>query len=130
MDPALEQRIRDAYAAFAAGDVDGAVAGIAEDATLINPPDAVETGTLHGREALRAALQRLHDDFEYDSLEVLEVAQGPRGVVVVSRWVGRGRGSGAPMEVTLTHVFELSGGRVATYRWFYSVAEGREAAGL
>ena len=34
------------------------------------------------------------------------------------------------MEVTLTHVFELSGGRVATYRWFYSVAEGREAAGL
>jgi ketosteroid isomerase-like protein len=128
--PTLERRIRDSYAAFVAGDLDGAVAGIAEDVTLINPPDAVETGTLHGREALRAALQRLHDDFEYDSLEVLEMAQGPHGVVVVSRLEGRGRGSGAPMKVTLTHVFELSGGRVAAYRWFYSRAEGRAAAGL
>jgi ketosteroid isomerase-like protein len=130
MDPAVEQRIRNAYAAFAAGDVDGAVDGVHPDAELVNPPDAIETGTRSGRDELRAAFQRLHDEFEFESLDILEMYEGPRGVVVVSHWVGRGRSSGAPLGATLTHVLEMSDGVVVTYRWFRSVAEGRAAAGL
>ncbi|MBN1528638.1 MAG: nuclear transport factor 2 family protein [Thermoleophilaceae bacterium] len=130
MDPAVEQRLRSAYAAFVAGDVDAAVAGIHPDAELVNPPDAIETGTRHGREELRATFRRLHDEFEFESLDVLEMFEGPSGVVVVSHWVGRGRRSGAPLEAMLTHVFELNDGLVVTYRWFRSIAEGRAAAGL
>jgi ketosteroid isomerase-like protein len=130
MDPGVEQRIRAAYAAFAAGDVDAAVAGVHPDAELVNPPDAIETGTRLGREELRATFQRLHDEFEFESLDIVDMFEGPRGVVVVSHWVGRGRSSGAPLGATLTHVFEMDDGVVLTYRWFRSVAEGRAAAGL
>ena len=40
MDPALEQRIDAAYAAFAAGDFDAVLALFAPDATLVNPARA------------------------------------------------------------------------------------------
>ena len=68
--------------------------------------------------------------FRVESLDIVDMFEGPRGVVVVSHWVGRGRSSGAPLGATLTHVFEMDDGVVLTYRWFRSVAEGRAAAGL
>ena len=63
-------------------------------------------------------------------LDVTEVAEGPDGVLVVARAKASGRASGAPIDSTLAHVYGLRDGQVVRYRWFATVAEGREAAGL
>ena len=88
VDPAVEERIRRAYAAFAAGDFDAAMASFAPDVQLVNPDYAMEAGVREGLDSLREGLQSLHDQFEYDSLEILEIDEGPSGVLVVARLEG------------------------------------------
>jgi ketosteroid isomerase-like protein len=130
VDPALERRIRAAYAAFAAGDLDTVLAGFAEDVVLENPDYAMESGTREGIDGARTGLQNLHDQFACMDLDVIEVAEGPDGVLVVARAKASGRVSGAPIDATFSHVFGFRDGRVVRYRWFATVPEGRAAAGL
>ncbi len=130
MDPVLEQRIRRAYAGFAAGDVDTALADYAPDARLVNPEYAVDGGIRTGLHALRASMEGLLEQFELEELEIEQLVEGPRGVLVVSRWGGSGPTSGAPIDEPLAHDFELRDRRVATPPRFRTLEEGREAAGL
>jgi ketosteroid isomerase-like protein len=130
VDSRLERRIRGAYAAFAAGDLDTVLAGFAEDVVLENPEYAMESGTREGLDGARLGLQALHDQFAYMDLQVREVEEGPDGVLVVVQVRATGRVSGAPIDATLAHVYGLRDGLVVRYRWFATAAEGREAAGL
>ncbi|MBN1528640.1 MAG: nuclear transport factor 2 family protein [Thermoleophilaceae bacterium] len=130
MDATFEERIRAAYAAFVAGDLDATLAHISPEIVFINPEYAVDGGTATGLPALRGALDRLHENFLELSIEIGEILEAPGAVVVTSRWRGEGRVSGAPIDQMLTHVFDCTGGRVVKWRWFRSQAEGREAAGL
>ncbi|HEU0024110.1 MAG TPA: nuclear transport factor 2 family protein, partial [Thermoleophilaceae bacterium] len=107
MDRAVEERIRAAYAAFADGDVETVLAHLSPDVRMVNPAYAVESGMREGLPTLRAAVDGLHDGFLDLSIEVEQILEGPDGVVVTSRWRGSGRVSGAPVDETLTHVFEL-----------------------
>jgi ketosteroid isomerase-like protein len=52
MDPATEQRIRAAYAAFVDADFDTLNDFFHPDAVYVNPPYAVESGTRQGRQQL------------------------------------------------------------------------------
>ena len=130
MDSRLERRIRGAYAAFAAGDLDTVLAGFAEDVVLENPEYAMESGTRKGLDGARTGLQALHDQFAYMDLEVREIEEGPHGVLVVVQVRATGRVSGAPIDATLAHVYGFRDGLVVRYRWFATAAEGRAAAGL
>jgi ketosteroid isomerase-like protein len=130
VDPAVEERIRAAYAAFVAGDVDATLADISPEIVFVNPEYAVDGGTKTGLPALRGALDRLYESFLGLTIEIGEILEAPRAVVVTSRWRGEGRVSGAPIDQVLTHVFDCTGGKVVKWRWFRSQAEGREAAGL
>jgi ketosteroid isomerase-like protein len=130
VDAGLQQRIRDFYTAYARGDMDAALEGFHADATLTNPEYAIDGGVRRGREQLRAALQGLHEGFEFQGIEVDELHEGPDGVLVLFPLVLRGRGSGAPIEERFAHVLRLRDGRVADLAWFRTAAEGRRAAGL
>ncbi len=126
----MEGVVRRAYAAFAAGDIETTMAGFAPDIEMVNPEYAMESGVRRGLDSMREGLQNLYDQFNYESLEILEIDEGPGGVLVVARLRASGRASGAPIDETFTHVFSLRDGQVATYRWFRTRPEGLEAAGL
>jgi len=128
--PELERNLRRAYEAFAAGDMEGAMASFAPDIELVNPEYAMESGVRQGLDSMREGLQNLYDQFNYDSLEILEIEDGPDGVLVVARLRATGRASGVPIDETFTHVYGLRAGQVVSYRWFRTREEGLEAAGL
>jgi ketosteroid isomerase-like protein len=130
VDPAVEERIRRAYAAFAVGDLDTAMESFAPDIDLVNPDYAMESGVRSGLDSLREGLQGLHDQFAYQSLEILELDEGPGGLLVVARFTASGRLSGVPIDETFTHVFGLRDGQVVSYRWFRTREEGLAAAGI
>jgi ketosteroid isomerase-like protein len=130
VDPELERTIRDSYVAFAKGDFESLRASWHEDVVYVNPPYAMEAGTREGRDALMEISQNMHSLFEFDGVDVQEIAQGPRGVLVALRYLGRGKTSGAPVDVPMAHVLEIRDGRVARLAWYGTRAEAAEAAGL
>jgi ketosteroid isomerase-like protein len=130
VDAELEQTIRDAYAAFAGGDIERVRGFFHEDAVYVNPPYAIEGGTREGHAALAEIWEGLLSLFEYDSVDVKEIAEGPRGVLVVVRYRGRGKGGGVPVEVPMAHVLTLRDGLVARLAWFGTRDEAAAAAGL
>ena len=71
-----------------------------------------------------------HDLFDYDAIEVRELAEGPEGVLVMVRYRGSGKTSGAPVDVPMAHVLQIRDGRVARLAWYGTRAEGADAAGL
>ena len=130
VDPGQERRIRAAYAAFVRGDLDGALASFVPEATFTNPDYAVEGGVRVGLDQVRAGFLSLHEQFEYESLDVEEIIEGPAGFLVVAHMHGRGRGSGAPLEGHFFHAFRMRGEQVLDFAWFSSLEEGRAAVGL
>jgi ketosteroid isomerase-like protein len=130
VDPAVEERIRAAYAAFVAGDLDAVLSEISPEIVFVNPEYAVDGGTATGLPALRGALGRLHENFLGLTIEIEEILEAPGAAVVTSRWRGEGRVSGAPIDQPLTHVFDCGDGGVVKWRWLRSRAEGLEAAGI
>jgi ketosteroid isomerase-like protein len=130
MDPDQERLIRDGYAAFARGDLDTALATFLPDSTFTNPEYAVETGVRTGFESVRAGFRALYDEFDYTAIDVEEIVDGPGGYVAVVHVVGRGKLSGAPLDVRFFHAFTTREGRVVDFSWFTSLEEARQAVGL
>jgi ketosteroid isomerase-like protein len=130
MDPAIERRIRDFYAAFSRGDVETALEAFDPDVKLINPEYAIDGGVRHGRAGMRDALNGLHEQFDYERIVVEHLEEGPGGVLGVFRMVVSGRVSGAPLDQCFTHVFRFRDGLVSEILWFRTLEEGRAAVGL
>jgi ketosteroid isomerase-like protein len=130
MDPAVERQIRDFYAAFGSGDFESVLEGFHAEVRLINPEYAVDGGVRHGRAGLRAALEGLHDQFDYERIEVEQLEEGPDGALAVFRMVVMGRVSGAPLDQCFTHVFRFRDGLIAEVFWYRTLEEGRREIGL
>ena len=130
VDPELERAIRHAYAAFADGDVESLRSFWREDAIYVNSPYAMEAGTREGRDAVVEIWNGLHSLFEYEAVEVQEITEGLAGVLVVVRYRGRGKASGAPVDVPMAHAIQIRDGRVAQLAWYGTRAEAAAAAGL
>jgi ketosteroid isomerase-like protein len=130
MDPDLERRIRAGYAAFGSGDFHAALALFTPDARYVNPPDAIEAGTREGHDGLRTAFETLHDQFAYGALVIDELREGPGCVLVTGLMRGRGRASGAPIELALNHVLRVRDGRAHAVEWYFEHDEALRAAGL
>jgi ketosteroid isomerase-like protein len=124
------ERFRRAYAAFVAGDLDAALESMAGDVRMVNPEYALDSGVREGFAGLRAALEGLYNEFEFDAIDVEEVVEGPDVAVVMVEVRARGRQSGVPMNQRFAHVWRFRGGQVVSYEWFLSREEGLAAAGL
>jgi ketosteroid isomerase-like protein len=130
VEPAQERRIREAYTAFVRGDLDDALASFVPEATFTNPEYAVEGGVRVGHEQVRAGFESLHQQFDYTALDIEQLVEGPDGVLVVVRFQGRGKASGAPLDERFFHVFRMRGEEVLDFAWFTSLEEARRAVGL
>jgi ketosteroid isomerase-like protein len=130
MDPQLERSIRTIYEAFKAGDFDRLLANLRPDAMFVNPADAIEPGTRHGREGFLVALRSLHEQFDYDVVDPYELVEGEGCVLVSVRLGGLGRTSGARFDQESFQIFRIRDGSVTAFEWYLDRAEARRAAGL
>ncbi len=129
VDPALEQKIRDAYEAFGRADTTRLAEFFHEDAQYVNPPEAVEPGTRSGLAEIAGVWESVFGTFEFSGVTIDELAEGSAGVLVVASYDGRGRGSGAPVEFPVHHVLRLRGDRVERLEWYITRDDAAGAAG-
>jgi ketosteroid isomerase-like protein len=83
----------------------------------------------HGPEGVAEAVRRWTGawaEFEFDVQELIDA--GDR-VVMVLRQVGRGKGSGAPVEMTMGWLYELRDGKIVRVSMFADREEALAAAG-
>lgn len=91
---------------------------------------AVEGGCYRGRAGVEQFLAETAETWE----ELQNVPEEFRDlgdrVLVLARIVGRGRGSGVPVDMPIANVLDFRGGRIWRSRVYYDRAEGLRAIGL
>ena len=98
---------------------------IAEDVEYVNPPDAVEPGTLVGRKAF-ARVRDAYPEFTVEPERFVAVGDD---VVVIALAKGRGA-SGLETQWRQGYVWTIRDGRAIRFRWFNDPREALAAAGL
>jgi ketosteroid isomerase-like protein len=116
-----EQVIRNAYAAFARGDIDAATADIHPEVEWIEPASFPMGGTYHGREAVHAYLSASRASWrELDTDVTLHPLNGK--IVAVHHLVGVLL-DGTPSEATVADVFTVRQGSVVHMQAYASESE-------
>ncbi len=122
--------VRRLYGALVRGDQTAILEAVTDDVEWVNPADAMEPGTHHGREGFALALRRLTESFVYTDLRVHEIHHVDDRVLVELDAHVTGRGSGAPAVLRVAHLLTMDEERVRRFEWFFDVAAARRAAGL
>jgi ketosteroid isomerase-like protein len=92
--------------------------------------ELLDTGTFHGHDGFRRFFQTMREafgDFTWEPQEFLD--QGDH-VLVATRFVAEGRGSGAPVEALVYNVWTVRRGKAVRVHGYLSRAKAFEAAGL
>jgi ketosteroid isomerase-like protein len=123
---------RAAFQAIADGGLDAALRFLDPECEFEPPEDAIERrGKFRGHTAVRARWNLLLEPFSEVHMELEDVSEaGPDTVVVVFRVRGRGRASGAPVEMRLAHLVTMRDGRALRIKAFLDPDAARRAAGL
>jgi uncharacterized protein len=90
----------------------------------------LEAGTYRGHEGVLSYLGRLGDEFEDFQTEPAELIEAGDRVVVPVRVTGRGKQSGAAVDLSMTIVVALRGRTIVSIRNFTEKSEALKAAGL
>ena len=96
-----------------------------DDLEYVNPPDAIETGTIRGRSALGKVLE-VYPDFRFDVERVVDAGDD---VVVVGVVTGTSP-SGIPTEDRQVYVWTVEDGLAVRFRWFRDSALAFREVGL
>jgi uncharacterized protein len=120
------QIVKDAYAAFGRGDIQGLLALFAEDIEWIIPGESPLAGTYRGRAGMAGFFQKVSEMLEISFLETREfVAQGDR-VLVVGFSGGRVKGTNRTYEHHEVLAFTVRNGKVTNVREYIdTLALGR-----
>jgi ketosteroid isomerase-like protein len=105
------------------GDFDPEIEWTTTDAFL-------EAATYCGHEGIRGYFETLAGEFDNVRLEAEEVIDAGDQVLVCVRMSGRGKASGAPVELTLTSACSLRDGKFVRIRNYPDKAQALEAVGL
>ncbi len=116
--------VRSIYAAWLAGT--SARGFMDSDIEYVNPPDAVETGTLRGPRSF-GLLRDVYDDVEVRPERFIDAGDE---VVVVATLTGTSRGARVPVKREQGYVWTIRDGRAIRFRWFNTAQEALEAVGL
>ena len=124
--------LRNAYEAFARGDVEAVLERLDRDVDwrpAIAPILGVDA--VRGREAVRDFLTRdLFEGFDRFRAEPLAFEDLGDAVLVTVRYVGRGEISGIELDQTFATLYRLRDGKAVSMRDYPARAEALEAAGL
>src|SRR5687768_520566 len=96
--------------AWASGDRDTARAAYDENVVYIFPP--LDAPVSHGVAAMERALEMWRRTWEDYSLEIDEVIDAGDHVIVVQTQRGRGKASGAEVELTSASLYTLLGSKI------------------
>jgi ketosteroid isomerase-like protein len=122
--------VRRGFDAWNAGDMDGVRETYDPDAVMRYHGDWTEPGPFLGRDAIMGQFERLRealddrDSFTFvaDFLDV--------GDRIVNRFAWRGQGYGPAMDLEVSVVYTVRGGRILEADFFRDHAAALEAAGL
>ena len=123
---------KQAIDAYNRRDVDGLFAELATPDPVWYPGMvwALDGDAYRGREGV----ERFAVDTRENWAELQNIAEEFRDlgdrVLVLGRFVGRGKGSGAPVEAPMSGIYDFRGDRIWRYRGYIDRAEGLRAAGL
>ena len=123
--------VRRLYDALARGDTATVLALFDPQVVVVNFAGAPETRPYVGHDGLGEWAQSTRDamgDFRIEADEMLDVDENR--VVVVGRVFGRGPTSGLPVEVHLSTVITLRGGKIVRTHSYRTKADALEAVGL
>lgn len=116
--------------AFNARDVDAFVDLVTPDFEWFPAMGAVEGEVFHGRDGIETYIGRLDEAWEdYHAIADEYRDLGDR-VLFLGRMVGRGRGSGAPVDTPLGVFSDYRDGKVSRLRGYLDHGEALRAAGL
>ena len=121
---------RAAYEAFNRGDLDSVLGMSVPEVETHDPPEMPDSAIHRGHEAVMRDWQRTFDSFDEFSVEVEEYRDLGDDVLVFLRYQGRGRGSGVPVELGMTHLLTIRDGKFVRMRQFLDRERALEAAGL
>ena len=116
--------VRNIYAAWLAGT--SACGFMDPQIEYVNPPDAVETGTLRGPKSF-GLIRDAYDDVEVRPERFVDAGDD---VVVVAKLTGTSRGARIPIEREQGYVWTIRDGKATRFRWFTTAPEALEAVGL
>ena len=129
MSPEDLDTVREAYAAFARGDLDAIRELLAPDIEWRTTENVPFLGTYQGVDEFFRGMQDWTDSFDEMTTEVQEIIDAGDRAVVHHRMRGRGRDIGAEVDLPLWQVVSVRDGRLATMHDYGSREDAMEAAG-
>jgi ketosteroid isomerase-like protein len=123
--------VRLAYQRVNAGDIDGFLQLCTAAFEFRDVPELPGSGVFVGHDAVRGWYAQLVEAFEDLQFEVDQVTDlGGDSILLLNRATGRGRGSGATVELTFFSVATLRDGKLVNLVSCGDRDEALEAAGL
>ena len=124
MSQANVELVRTIYDRFRAGDTEGALAFHAPDVEIHDRPEIPDPRVYRGHEGVLSALSASRATFERLDMVPEEFVDAGDRVIVVFRFVGKGRESGVPIDERLAHVWTIRDGKAVRL----DVHSGRDEA--
>jgi ketosteroid isomerase-like protein len=112
------EAILSGYEAWNRGDYEAVLEMLDPEIEWQFPEGGLNTGTLHGREAVRKFFESFAEAFEELRVEPEEIFEKDDRIVAIVRLVGRGRGSGAEVQVRPAHVWTTRAGKAVRLEVF------------
>jgi ketosteroid isomerase-like protein len=122
--------VRSGYEAFNRRDVEAAVADLDPDVVWWPSADEPVTEPSRGHTGFRERIDSMLELSPDIHVEIEELFEAGDLVVACLRYSGRGRGSGAPLEIGETHVVRVRDGKIVEVREYRHRSQALEAAGL
>jgi ketosteroid isomerase-like protein len=124
--------VRNAFAAFERGDIEGVLRLCDEDIVINQPPDLPGISPeQRGHRGVLEAFAIWPEQWEDYRIQLLRVEAAPDGkVFVTQRSSGRGKQSGVEVDMDFSLVFTVREGKISELRLFVQEDQALEAAGL
>ena len=124
--------VRNAFAAFDRGDIEGVLRVCDEDIVITQPPELPGISSeQHGHRGVLEAFAIWPEQWDDYRIEILRMAAAPGGkVFVTTRTRGRGKQSGVEVDMEFSFVFTIRDAKISEWRLFVEEEQALEAAGL
>lgn len=119
--------VESSYAALNRGDIDAALAALAEEAEWHESGALPDAGVYLGREAIRAFLTEFLDSWESFDQEITETREAGDRVAVFIHLTAVGRGSSVEVDARYAHVWTMREGQGIRVDAFYERDEALAA---
>ena len=119
-----------AYEAINRRGVEGAIEFLHPEIEIHDFPEIPDTRLYRGHDGFRELYRNIDALFEDLRWEPVEYIDAGDNLIVMTRTLGRGRGSGVEVEAIVAHLWTISDGKACRLRMFGDRDTALEAAGL